>query len=100
MERLVLTLCGLWFWLTRKYRASRYTEVAGTLNSAWSYLRSDYATQASTRDRGALLPHQTEALSILERHTALVARTSRRFDTFSDCCEFVTEELTQPPKAA
>jgi len=100
MEKLVLKLCGLWFWLTRKYRATRYSEVAGTLNSAWSYLSSDYTTRASTRDRGFLLPEQAEALTILQRHLALVDRTSRRFDSLSECCKFVAEELAEPPKAA
>jgi hypothetical protein len=100
MEKLVLNLCGLWFWLTRKYRATRYTEVADTLNSAWSYLSSDYASRASTRDRGFLLPEHAEALTILKRHVALVDRTSRRFDSLSECCKFVEEELSEPPRAA
>ncbi|HEX9201155.1 MAG TPA: hypothetical protein VF865_16465 [Acidobacteriaceae bacterium] len=101
MDTLILNLCGLWFWLTRKYRATQYSEVAGTLNSARVYLWSDYATRASTRDRGSLLPHQLEALTILERHGTLVSETSRRFESLSDCCKFVAEELSeQPPKAA
>jgi hypothetical protein len=100
MERLVLFLCGLWLWLTRKRRATRYVEVAGTLHSARLYLWSDYANRASTRDRGSLLPDQLEALSILERQVSLVTETSRRFDTLTECCRFVTEELTQTQKAA
>jgi hypothetical protein len=100
METFVLNLYGLWFWLTRKYRATQYSEVAGSLNSARGYLWSDYATRASTRDRGAMLPHQLEALTILERHGALVSRNSRRFDSLSDCCKFVAEELAQHQKAA
>ena len=100
METIILNLCGLWFWLTRKYRATQYTEVAGTLKSARVYLWSDYATRASTRDRGALLPHQLEALTILERHGNLVTQTSQRFDSLSECCKFVAEELAEPPKAA
>jgi hypothetical protein len=100
MENLVYSLYGLWFWLTRKYRATVYTEVAQTLDSARTYLIADYATRASTRDRGSLLPAQVEALSILDRHGALVARTSRRFDSLRECRKFVTEELADPPKAA
>jgi hypothetical protein len=100
MERLVLFLCGLWLWLTRKRRATRYTEVAGTLHSARLYLWSDYANRASTRDRGALLPDQLEALSILERQVSLATEMSQRFSTLTECCRLVTEELTQTQKAA
>jgi hypothetical protein len=96
METFVLTLYGLWFWLTRDYRATHYSEAASTLNSARAYLLSDFSNRASTRDRGILLPHQVEALAILERHGALIDRTSRRFTSLSECCRFVTEELTQP----
>jgi hypothetical protein len=100
MENFVLSLYGLWFWITRKYRATCYTEVAHTLNSARTYLSTDFAARASTSDRGALLPHQAEALTILERQADFVARTSHRFNSISECRKFVTEELTQPRKAA
>jgi hypothetical protein len=100
MENLVLSLYGLWFWLTRKYRAAAYNDVAETLHSARIYLWSDYATRASTRDRGFLLPDQIEALNILDHHVALVANTSLRFDSLSECRKFVAEELNEPPKAA
>ena len=100
MEKLVLFLCGLWFWLTRKRRTTRYNQVAETLHSARTYLWSDYASRASARDRGSLLPHQVEALTILERQTALASHTSSRFHSLTECCRLVTEELTQPPKAA
>jgi hypothetical protein len=96
MERFVLTLYGLWFWLTRDYRATHYCEAASTLHSAHAYLLKDFANRASTRDRGTLLPHQMEALAILEQHGTLIDRTSRRFASLSECCRFVTEELTQP----
>ena len=100
MENLVLNLCGFWLWLTRKSRSSRYTEVADTLTSARTYLWTDYANRASTRDRGSLLPEHVEALRILERQATLVAQTSRRFDSLSECRKLMTEELMQPPKAA
>ena len=96
METLVLSLYGLWFWMTRDYRASRYREAASTLNSARSHLWNDFATRASTRDRGALLPHQVEALAILERHSALADRTSHRFNSLGNCVRFIFEELAQP----
>src|ERR1039457_6804120 len=41
MENLVYSLYGLWFWLTRKYRATVYTEVAQTLDSARTSRRFD-----------------------------------------------------------
>jgi len=100
MEILVLNLCGLWLWVTRKSRTSRYSEVAGTLASARSYLWTDYSSRASTLDRGFLLPEQIEALTILERQTALVTHTSQRFDSLSECRKIITEELIQPPRAA
>lgn len=100
MENVVLSLYGLWFWLTRKYRAAVYHDVANQLHSARIYLYSDYATRASTRDRGFLLPDQIEALNILDRHVALVANTTQRFDSLSECRKFVAEELAEPPKAA
>jgi len=96
METFVLNLYGLWFWLTRNYRETHYSEAASTLNSAHAHLLRDFSSRASTRDRGTLLPHQVEALTILERHGALVAHASRRFTSLTDCCRFVTEELTQP----
>jgi hypothetical protein len=94
MEKFVLSLCGLWFWLTRKRRTNLYSQVAGSLNSAHKYLSSDFDTRASTRDRGFLLPHQAEAIAILERHGAHVSHTSCRFASLIECCRFVTEELT------
>ena len=100
MERLVLFLCGLWLWLTRKRRASRYSEVANTLHSARLYLVTDFTSRASTRDRGALLPDQIEAIRILERQGALVTHTSLRFATLAECCRLATEELAEPQKAA
>lgn len=95
METLVLALYGFWFWLTRDYRTIHYSEAACTLNSARAYLLSDFGSRASTRDRGSLLPHQVEALAILEQQSALIDRTSRRFASLIECCRFVTEELTQ-----
>ena len=95
MDMLVLKLCGLWFWLTRKSRAVRYGEVAVTLNSAIAYLRDDYASRASTRDRGFLVPSELEAIDLLQRHIDLIHATVRRFESLSECCRFVAEELTQ-----
>ena len=100
MENLVFSLYGLWFWLTRKYRAAVYNEVAQTLDSARTYLITDYNNRASTLARGFLLPDQVEALTILDRHGAFVARTSQRFSSLSECRKFVAEELATPPKAA
>ena len=100
METLVLNLCGFWLWITRKSRTSRYSEVADTLTSARIYLWSDYATRASTQERGSLLPEQIEALTILERQATMVARTSRRFHSLSECRKLIAEELIEPQRAA
>jgi len=95
METIVLNLCGFWLWLTRKRRASAYGEVAELLHAAHSYLLSDYTTRASTLDRGALLPEHREALVILKRQAALVAHTSNRFATISECRKLISEEFTR-----
>lgn len=100
MEELILSLYGLWFWITRRYRAAAYKDVAQTLDSARSYLITDYNARASTRDRGFLLSDQVEALTILDCHVALVNRTSQRFTCFSECRKFVAEELCESTKAA
>jgi hypothetical protein len=100
MERLVLYLCGLWFWMTRKYRTSRYQQVAELLDSAKLYLISDFNGRASTRDRGFLLPDQVEALRILEQRSSFLSQTSSRFQSLSECVRLVTEELIEPPRAA
>jgi hypothetical protein len=100
METIVLNLCGFWLWLTRKRRASRYSQVADTLHSARTYLLSDYTTRASTLDRGGLLPEHREALTILERQAALVAHTSNRFATVSECRKLISEEFIESKKAA
>ena len=99
MEAFVLSLYGFWFWITRNYRAARYREAADSLKAARIYLLNDFGTRASTRDRGYMLSHQVEALDLLERHSAFIAQTSRRFASLSDCCRFITEELTQPQAA-
>lgn len=99
METIVLYLCGFWFWLTRRFRMRSYAEAAEVLAAARAYLVRDFAARASTRDRGSLLPDQIEALTLLERHRKLAARTIRRLESLSECCRFVIEELTgAPPK--
>jgi len=97
METIVLNLYGFWFWLTRKFRIDSYAEAADTLKAARAYLVHDFAHRASTRDRGGLLPEQTEALAMLERHSKFARRSSRRFESLGDCCRFVIEELTGAP---
>ncbi len=97
METIVLHICGLWFWLTRKFRMEAYAEAAETLKAARAYLVNDFAARASTRDRGHLLPDQVEALAMLERHRKFSLRTVRRLESLVECCRFVTEELTGAP---
>lgn len=97
METIILYVCGLWFWLTRRFRMDSYREAAETLSAARAYLAQDFTARASTRDRGGLLPDQIEALALLERHGKLAARAIRRFDSLGDCCRFVIEELTGAP---
>lgn len=100
MDRIVLFLCGLWFWITRKYRTTRCQEIANFLDSARHYLSSDFHERASTRDRGGLLPDQMEALTILERQHMHIVRTGTRFGSLAECVRMVAEELSEPRKAA
>jgi hypothetical protein len=97
MEKLVYSIYGFWFWLTRKYRSAVYTEAATALAEAREYLWNDYATRASTVDRGWMLPEHLEALQVLDRHSALAARTSSRFESLTECTRFITEELAEMP---
>ena len=94
MEKLILSLCGFWFWLTRKYRATQYREAAEVLEAAYDSLAEDLYSRWSTRDRGYILPFQAEALYLLRRHSALTTDTANRFESLLECCRFVTEELT------
>ena len=97
METMVLYLYGFWFWLTRSFRMESYSEASDTLKAARAYLVHDFAHRASTRDRGGLLPEQTEALAMLDRHSKFAKRSARRFESLLECCRFVIEELTGTP---
>lgn len=100
MEKLIFSLYGFWFWLTRKYRSAVYNEAATALAEAREYLWNDYATRASTVDRGWLLPQHLEALAVLERHSALTARNSSRFVSLRECIRFIAEELSEVPASS
>jgi hypothetical protein len=100
MERIVLFICGLWFWLTRRSRTSQYEQAVEFLNSARVYLITDYHNRASTRSRGGLLPDQHEALRILEQQRTVAAQTGSRFQSLSECVRMVSEELNEPSQAA
>jgi hypothetical protein len=100
MEHAVMYLCAFWFWLTRKSRSMYYQQVAHYLEEAKIYLSDDFNGWASTRDRGALLPRQIEALNILEHQREMARQTSSRFHSFSECVRMVAEDFADPPKAA
>jgi hypothetical protein len=93
MERLVLFLCGVWFWLTRNERSAPYKESAETLTAARDYLWTEYNSRASTQERGFLLIDQVEALTILERRGSEAAQTARRFESVMECYRMVLEDL-------
>jgi hypothetical protein len=93
MDKMVIALCGIWFWLTRAWRVDTYCAAAETLELAHAYLLRDFAARASTRDRGILLPQHHEALSILQRHAIDTYVTATRFAKLRDCCRFVAEEM-------
>jgi len=93
MERVVVWISGLWFWLTRRWRVHAYSEAAATLELAHAYLLRDYFSHASTRDRGLLLPFHHEALAILQNHAIDTYVAATRMANLRECCHFVGEEL-------
>lgn len=93
MDRLVLALCGIWVWMTRRRRIAAYISAAKTLEFAHGHLLRDFTSRASTSDRGTLLPHQTEALSLLEGHAIETYFAATRLSNFVACCSFVAEDL-------
>src|SRR5438270_9186395 len=93
MDKIVLSICGMWFWLTRRRRVNAYSEAAATLELAHAYLVRDFSSRASTRDRGLLLPEQREALSILQNHAIDTYVAATRFASLGECCRFVADEL-------
>ena len=97
METTILYICGLWFWLTRRFRMDSYAEAAEFLKAARIHLEQDFAARASTRERGHLLPDQIEALALLEQRSAIAAHTVHRLESLAECCRFVIEELTGAP---
>jgi len=96
MDRIVLTMCGVWFWLTRRRRIKAYSSAAYTLTLAHARLQREFYAQASTRDRGTLLPGQLEALGILESHAISTYQWASRFHSLRECCRFVFGELHPP----
>lgn len=93
MERIVVYICGLWFWVTRRWRVYAYSEAAATLELAHAYLLRDFFNRASTRDRGLLLPFHHEALAILQNHAIDTYVAATRMANLRECCQFVSEEL-------
>jgi len=93
MDKIVFSLCGLWFWLTRRRRVRAYSRAAATLELAHAYLLRDFTSHASTRDRGLLLPQQSEALSVLLHHAVTTYLTAIRFNSLRECCRYVGQEL-------
>jgi hypothetical protein len=88
-------MCGFWFWLTRRYRVCAYSQAAGSLYSAHAYLVADFLRRASTQDRGALVPHQLEALDILQQYGTETYVIATRFASLRECCRYFADELTR-----
>jgi hypothetical protein len=99
MERLVLALCGIWVWMTRRRRIVAYIAAAKTLEFAHAHLLHDFSSRASTSDRGTLLPHQMQALSLLENHATETYMAVAHLSTLGPCCRFVAEELRERTQA-
>jgi hypothetical protein len=99
MERIVLTLCGLWVWMTRRRRIAAYIAAAKTLEFAHAHLLHDFSSRASTSDRGTLVPHQIEALALLEKHATGTYIAVEQLSNLGRCCRFVAEELRERTQA-
>ena len=95
MGQVVAYLCGIWFWLTRRWRIDVYCAAAETLELAHGYLVRDFAAHASNRDRGNLSPQQSEALALLERHAIQTYDNAKRLAKFTDCCRYVVAEMRE-----
>jgi hypothetical protein len=93
INRFVFALCGIWVWFTRRRRMAVYVEAAKTLELAHASLLREFTSRASTSDRGTLLPHQVEALSLLERHATMTYIAVSRFPNLRWCLTFVAGEL-------
>ena len=100
MEQAVALLCGVWFWLTRRWRVDVYCAAAETLELAHAYLQRDFAAHASTRDRGILSPQQTAALALLQDHAVKTYVAATRMAKLRDCCRFVAEEMSERSRPA
>jgi hypothetical protein len=94
MDEMVLAICGVWFWMTRRRRIRDYSSAAYTLTLAHAYLLGDFSSRASNRDRGNLLPDQIEALAILQNHAVSTYTWATRFESLRQCCRYVAQELT------
>jgi len=91
-----VTMCGVWFWLTRRRRIRAYSSAAYTLTLAHARLQREFYSQASTRDRGTLLPGQLEALGILESHAVSTYQWASRFHSLRECCRYIFGEMRRP----
>lgn len=100
MAQVVAYLCGVWFWLTRRWRIDVYCAAAETLELAHAYLVRDFAAHASTRDRGVLSPQQNEALALLQAHAVQTYVNATRLAKFGECCRFVAGEMRQLSRPA
>ena len=100
MGQVVAYLCGVWFWLTRRWRIDVYRSAAETLELAHAYLVRDFAAHASTRDRGVLSPQQNEALMLLQKHAVQTYVNATRLAKFGDCCRFVAKEMRELERPA
>ena len=100
MGQVVAYLCGVWFWLTRRWRIDVYRSAAETLELAHAYLVRDFAAHASTRDRGVLSPQQNEALMLLQKHAVQTYVNATRLAKFGECCRFVAGEMRQLDRPA
>ena|SRR5579871_759777 len=95
MEQLVFALSGLWVWLTRRRRIADYLAAAKTLEFAYGHLLQEFTSRASTSDRGSLLAHQSEALSLLKLHAAQTHDAVAHLSSLRGCCRFVARELME-----
>ena len=95
MAQVVAYLCGVWFWLTRRWRIDVYCAAAETLELAHAYLARDFAAHASTRDRGVLSPQQNEALALLQAHALQTYVNAMRLAKLDECCRFVAKEMRE-----
>jgi hypothetical protein len=79
MEKIVLAMCNLWYYIRRRHYRLKLRQSQRKLRHEHTKLENDYFTRASTLDRGYLLPDQEDHLRQLHLRDLHHEETIRRY---------------------